>query len=728
LLVQIEGEGVEVESLVGIAVGMNAEMTVLVDSEVTDPPTFDIVEIEGVANGPVLSRNSRILLCQRAAVLRICDYSKPMARRWQQAAVAAGTVALALAAAVAWAIPRPLGDLYLALAGGRDVLQGKLGRPDDWSFATLGRTWVNASWGADLLFAGIHRMSGDAGLLGLKALLLGALGLLLAASARARGATLAAALVAAALALAASPQDLILRPNLLSLLFVPVLLLWLGRREKGPFWPLGTVVLFALWVNVHGAFVFGLLLLALWVPADLLERRFSASDSRPAGPVWVGPAALGASCLVALFANPFGPRNVFLQLVVPRSETWRNVIEWGPLWGSKTPGVAFPVLFLVIALLVILSGAGDLGRRATGGGPRAFDLLLTVVVVGLAVSARRLVPWAAVALAPQMARALDTLFQSRRTAVALAGAGVLLAGFLAVDYRWVPQHYARNHPLFPNESILERMVLHGTHFPGGAAVFLERNHVRARAFHEWRWEGYLREHAPELQLFVGGRAHQVYDEATYKTYRRLLAGPDPRSILRALDVSVAVVPLTPEYGNLCQRLLSGEGAWVYVYADRYTAVLADPWHPATQALVAGVAEGQAVYPDSASAALSRAMCLSSPGTEKPERAVPLLQTALALRPTGYAYPVLVKEALRAGVTGESVIAYLEGEEARLARMSAGAPEENALLESRLFIAGELERLYPPEEKEKRRLLAANTQFLEERMDAIARRYPSFYRS
>src|SRR5215831_19100513 len=111
-----------------------------------------------------------------------------MARRWQRAAVAAGAAALLLALAAAWAIPRPLGDLYLALAGGRDVLAGKLGRPDDWAFTTQGHVWVNSSWGADLFFALVYRVGGEWGLLCLKALLLSGLGFLVVAAARVRGA------------------------------------------------------------------------------------------------------------------------------------------------------------------------------------------------------------------------------------------------------------------------------------------------------------------------------------------------------------------------------------------------------------------------------------------------------------------------------------------------------------------------------------------------------------
>jgi hypothetical protein len=57
------------------------------------------------------------------------------------------TFALLAAAVLAiWAGSSAVGDLYMSLSGGRDVALGHLGRPDDWSFTTGGRVWVNQNW------------------------------------------------------------------------------------------------------------------------------------------------------------------------------------------------------------------------------------------------------------------------------------------------------------------------------------------------------------------------------------------------------------------------------------------------------------------------------------------------------------------------------------------------------------------------------------------------------
>jgi hypothetical protein len=62
--------------------------------------------------------------------------------------------------ALVWAEPRPNDDLFIALAGGRDALAGHLGHPDDWSYTTEGRVWVNQNWASDVLFYLVHTASG----------------------------------------------------------------------------------------------------------------------------------------------------------------------------------------------------------------------------------------------------------------------------------------------------------------------------------------------------------------------------------------------------------------------------------------------------------------------------------------------------------------------------------------------------------------------------------------
>src|SRR5947208_2363550 len=74
----------------------------------------------------------------------------PAVRRGAPIASAAANliylILLLLAGLVAWSGRAPNSDFYMALGGGDDVVAGRLGKPDTWSYITAGRVWINQSW------------------------------------------------------------------------------------------------------------------------------------------------------------------------------------------------------------------------------------------------------------------------------------------------------------------------------------------------------------------------------------------------------------------------------------------------------------------------------------------------------------------------------------------------------------------------------------------------------
>ena len=80
-----------------------------------------------------------------------------------------------LCVTVVWATPRPIGDLFVAFAVGRDVMDGKLGKPDDWAFTVpADRVCFNQNWGTHLVHYLTYMHTGETGLLVLKFLLVAA--------------------------------------------------------------------------------------------------------------------------------------------------------------------------------------------------------------------------------------------------------------------------------------------------------------------------------------------------------------------------------------------------------------------------------------------------------------------------------------------------------------------------------------------------------------------------
>ena len=174
--------------------------------------------------------------------------------------------------------PRPTGDLYVALAAGRDIVAGKLNALDDWSFNTEGRVWVNQNWGTHMLYYLFFKAaggtdghltndlgSGEIGLLTLKILLLLTGSAFLAMACRKRGVDWPIAMIVAAGMVIGGKSFIDLRPNLTTLMFAPVMLFLLYRtidRRRG-IW-LTMVVFGVVWANLHGGFIFGLAVMGLW--------------------------------------------------------------------------------------------------------------------------------------------------------------------------------------------------------------------------------------------------------------------------------------------------------------------------------------------------------------------------------------------------------------------------------------------------------------------------------
>ncbi len=77
---------------------------------------------------------------------------------FRMAQVVVGALAAAVLIGSVWLVPRPIGDMYVALAGGRDALAGKLGTPDTWSFMNIdpatgrNQVWINQNWGTHVVY------------------------------------------------------------------------------------------------------------------------------------------------------------------------------------------------------------------------------------------------------------------------------------------------------------------------------------------------------------------------------------------------------------------------------------------------------------------------------------------------------------------------------------------------------------------------------------------------
>ena len=195
---------------------------------------------------------------------------------------------------------------------------------DPFSFSAGARHWFAHEWLAETLMALAFRAGGMPGVMALTA---GATAVTAALLVHHLKRFLPGAYVAVALvfALANAAPSLLARPHLLAW---PFLVLWCGglvaARANRTAPPLPLLLIMLLWVNLHGSFLFGLLLPGAFLIEVVLDR--GATDRRVlAG--WVGFFLAGWA--VALL-NPDFLAGVLFPFQVIGMQSKAAITEWRP--------------------------------------------------------------------------------------------------------------------------------------------------------------------------------------------------------------------------------------------------------------------------------------------------------------------------------------------------------------------------------------------------------------
>jgi hypothetical protein len=456
---------------------------------------------------------------------------------------------------------------------------GTVPRVDPFSSTMSGKAWYAWEWLYDAMMGAVHGWAGLNGVVFFTAVVIALTFALVFRGMRARGASLPIAVGMLLLAVAASTIHFFARPHVLSWFFT---LIWFGVLEK--FEAEGKAerlvwlpVLMLAWVNLHGGFLVGFVLLGIYlVGAWVKQWRSGGQDgARRTG----GLVIAGAVSFALTFANPYG---YALDVHVYRYLTDRFLMDHIDEFQSPNFHGVAQKCFAAI-LLLTLAGIASARKK-----PALSEGLLVAFAVYAGLYASRNIPVSSMllvliaapllsdAIAGASARAhgnarvrnwlvrfedfgdrmggLDSGMRGHGWAVL----AVVLAGL------WVCVHQRR-----PGARPATGAQFSDQRFPVRAVDFLIRSHVREPVFSLDAWGGYIIYRLyPHAQVVVDDR-HDLYGAEFLKNYLKVMrVQPGWDQALEAMKTNWVLLPKDSAPANLLKQVPQ----WKAVYADDRTVL------------------------------------------------------------------------------------------------------------------------------------------------------------
>jgi hypothetical protein len=355
------------------------------------------------------------------------------------------------------------------------------------------------------------------------------------------------------------------RTLLFGWLYLVVLLLILESVRRGGWkWLWLVPPLFCVWINSHGSWPMGIVVLGIFIASGLVEGSWGHAYAVR----WSGQQlrrlliTAGASAL-AVFVNPFGYRLVsypFIIMFGAGSSGPSTVQEFASINFHSPLGKVEMILILGTLLIAVFSQER---WRLDQLGFILLALYFSLTNVRFMFLAGILAPPIFASRLKLAAFARDS---DRRLDNAVAQVPrdknsdrrlrnvVVLAILCYVFVVSAPRHWR-----------FQSLV----NYPEGAVAYMKTNGIQGRVFHDWDWGGYLIWHTPELKVFIDGRGDPYGSNGVFADYLSAVSGKNSQAMLDKYRVEYVLMPAD----SLLVQNLKSSPAWAVRYSDKSSVLL-----------------------------------------------------------------------------------------------------------------------------------------------------------
>lgn len=431
-------------------------------------------------------------------------------------------------------------DLWGHLEYGRDTWQQKeIARTDTYSYSSHGATWTNHEWLSELIFYLVFHSLGGAGLILLKTLMGLAIAAVIYITVSRQTDSILTQLVFTLTACSAISFGFATRPQIFTYVMFAALffLIDASQRTANDRWLYPAPLLCLAWANLHGGFVAGLGILALYGAVRLIQRELS-----------LRAAAALLLCPLMTLCNPYG-LGLWRFLISSLSQSRPNLAEWGPTTVSLANVDYFALLLLAALALVRTRMKRGVFTVIALAGSAFVSLAQCRHTVLFAIAAAFLVPRHIDSFAADWLRALEEKL----------GKGFMMTIFAILICLFAAKILVleRTNPL--------RIEVSHEEYPVGAVDFLRTNNIGGNVFCFFDWSQMcIRELRGNCKVFFDGRYRTVYAEPLIDNYFAVLdCQRDYRDYLGQFEDTD--IMLLDRIYPLASRL-ARDSEWVEVYA------------------------------------------------------------------------------------------------------------------------------------------------------------------
>lgn len=455
-------------------------------------------------------------------------------------------------------------DFWWHLKTGQYIFEtASIPHTDIFSFTFAGREWITHEWLSEVSIYAIFKWLGWGGLVIAFALIVTGAFAISYINCEKTGAHSFIAWVSVMLAAATTAPVWGVRPQMFSLLltsaFIAILSHYLRGYEGHNIWLLPPLML--LWVNLHGGYLLGPVLIALTLTGlaldSLVERKTRAEMLRRLCPL----AFVLVACVMVVPLNPNGLRMFSYPFETLSSSVMQEHIEE---WFS--PNFHQTRFIPLAALLFATFGALVLSPKRV----RVSELLMLSATGYAVLRSGRHLPIFAFAAAPLLAEHATLWIKSRGWAFSMNAPEKILTRQQSL-LRLAVLVMAFSVGLVNVRQVMARQAdTEAQRFPASAVEFLRTQDTPGPIFNCYDWGGYLIwKLYPERRVYIDGRA-DVYGDAFIEEYLRTAKGEgDWRAPLERMRIRTVLIKANSPLANLLER----EEGWSKAYEDRQAVIL-----------------------------------------------------------------------------------------------------------------------------------------------------------